>query len=123
MGRLTRVATLREADRPNLEPYVRASRRAAVAMGFELQSHPVGNLADLDAAFTTISRNRPDALSVGGSGITFSHRARVIEFAVQQKLPAIYGNRLSVTEGGLMSYTADNNAIALRVATMIHQAL
>jgi len=40
--------------------------------------------------------------------------SRVIEFAARERVPAIYGHMLSVTEGGLMSFSVDHTDLAQR---------
>jgi len=103
--------------------YRRETERAAEAMGIRPTFVPVRALAELEGALGLIARDRPDALFVSVSGAIYMHRTRVIESAAQQRLPAMYSQKVSVTEGGLMSYTADFAALARRCAAMIDQIL
>ena len=77
----------------------------------------------MDAALSLISRERPGGLYVSVGGPIYIHRARIIEFAARQRLPAIYPQRLPVTEGGLMSYSSDIDAIVRRVAAIVDSVL
>ena len=54
---------------------------------------PGRSLEELEAAFGLMARERPDALYVVPTGVLFNNRARVIEFAARQRLPAMYINR------------------------------
>lgn len=117
--RATRVTILWEPEFPGMELYRRETERAAGAMGIRLTLLPGRTLAEMETAFTLIARDRPDALYVVPTGAIFTHRARVIEFAARQRLPAIYTSKLSVTEGGLISYAADQVALMRRTAAII----
>lgn len=121
--RVTRVTILWDPDFPGLELYRREAERAADAMGIRLTLLPGRTLAELETAFTVTARERPDALLVVPTGAIFTHRTRVIEFAARQRLPAIYTSKLSVTEGGLISYASDPGALVLRTAAIIDRVL
>jgi putative tryptophan/tyrosine transport system substrate-binding protein len=60
--------------------------------------------AELDAAFATLARQRVVAMLVAGDPFFDTRRDRIIAFAGQQKLPAIYHFREYAVAGGLMSY-------------------
>lgn len=81
-----------------------AAVASARAVGLELTILVVDGPADLDAAFATLSRNRPDALWFSDSPANISLRSRIVEFAARERVPAIYGIRQFAESGGLMSY-------------------
>jgi putative tryptophan/tyrosine transport system substrate-binding protein len=60
--------------------------------------------ADLDTVFATLARQRVVAMLVTGDPFFDTRRDRIIAFAAQQKLPAIYQFREYAVAGGLMSY-------------------
>jgi putative ABC transport system substrate-binding protein len=62
------------------------------------------NDAELDAAFATLVEQRPSALLVGGDPFFSTRRDRIIAFAAQRRLPAIFNFRDYALAGGLMSY-------------------
>jgi len=69
---------------------------------------------EIDAAFATLERDRPDALFVAPDGFFVS---RVVQFATltaRDRIPAAYPVRDYVAAGGLMSYGTD-------IADMSHQ--
>ena len=121
--RMTRVAVLYEPDMPGMDLYSQATERAAVAMDIQLIKLPGRTVAELDAAFAAVVRERADALYIVPSGAIFTHRARVIEFASRQHLPAIYSNKLSVTEGGSLYHALDPVALMQRTASIIDRIL
>jgi putative tryptophan/tyrosine transport system substrate-binding protein len=57
-----------------------------------------------DAAFATVLAEQADALMVAGDPIIYFQSARIVAFAAQHGLPAIYPYRESVEGGGLMAY-------------------
>jgi putative tryptophan/tyrosine transport system substrate-binding protein len=60
--------------------------------------------AELEAAFTTLARQRVVAVLVTAGPFFDTRRDKIIAFAAQQKLPAIYQFREYAMAGGLMSY-------------------
>jgi len=119
----TRVIYLWEPGFPGLEPYRLATERAGAAMGIRLTGLPVRTLAELESALAVVGRKRPDALYVVPTGAIFKHRARVIEFAARQRLPAIYTSPPAPAEGGLMSYSANLQALSRQTAAIIDRIL
>ena len=61
---------------------------------------------EIDAAFATFMRERPDALFVGGGPFFNARRVQLVKLAAFHQLPATYGTREHVEAGGLMSYGA-----------------
>ena len=62
--------------------------------------------AEIDAAFASFVRERPDALSVGPGSFFNSRRVQLAHLATFHRVPAIYPVRQSAEAGGLMSYGA-----------------
>ena len=55
-------------------------------------------------AFAAILRDRPDALIVSGGPVIYAGLPRIVAFAADRRLPAMYIFREAVEFGGLMSY-------------------
>ena len=122
--RIARVVILWNPERPGMEAYRPAAERAAKAMGIRLTELSARNLEEIEHAFTVIAQDRPDALMVASWGAFFTHRARIIEFAARQRLPAMYsGGRYYAAEGGLMSYSFDSRGFPQRIAAMADHIL
>jgi putative ABC transport system substrate-binding protein len=58
----------------------------------------------LENAFAQIVKEQPAALLVLADRVFLHHRARIMDFAVQRRLPGIYAYLELVEAGGLMSY-------------------
>jgi len=93
--------------------YLNAGRRlseaeaAARTLGVQLQVLSAGNDRDLDTAFATLVRQRIGALVVMGDIGFMQSRIvtdQIVTLAARHAIPAIYGRRLYVAAGGLMSY-------------------
>jgi len=65
-----------------------------------------GNDEELHAAFATLLRERVGALLVCGDPYFDTRRERIVAFARQHRLPAIYHFREFAVAGGLLSYGA-----------------
>ena len=96
----------------NLTPGTHARRLAAEAaardLGLTLIAAGVTVADDFEQAFALIDREHVDALIDIGTPITYVHRRRIIDFAARRRLPAIYGGRTCVEEGGLMNQRSMN---------------
>jgi putative ABC transport system substrate-binding protein len=80
---------------------------AARIIGLQIQILNATTIGEIDAAFATLARERPDALFVAPNGIFVGHLVQIISLAARDKIPATYADRLFVAAGGLMSYGAD----------------
>jgi putative tryptophan/tyrosine transport system substrate-binding protein len=80
-----------------------ASLQAAF-MGLQIQVLNADTRVEIDAAFATFERERPDALFVGTGPFFGSRRVQMTQWAARSAVPAIYGARPYVEVGGLASY-------------------
>jgi len=118
---ITRVAYLGPKNPWEL-PAAARLRAAARAAGLVLfHAEIVDN--DLDAAFQTVLREHADALFVAGGAATYVPRRRIIEFAAAYHLPASYGVRDTVKDGGLMSLGVSATYIFQRAAVYVDKIL
>ena len=100
-----RVAVLiNPANAVNAETTLRDAQAAVGAMGLQMQVFNASTSREINAAFATIGRERPDALFVGGDGFFNNRRTQLVNLASRHALPAAYADRLLPEVGGLMSY-------------------
>jgi putative ABC transport system substrate-binding protein len=101
----TRVAVLVNPANPmNAESTVRDVETAARAMGLQIQVLNASNGREIDAPFTSLARDRPDALFVGNDAFFNARRVQLVLLAGRHGLPAIYWDREFAEAGGLMTY-------------------
>ncbi|HVI66491.1 MAG TPA: ABC transporter substrate binding protein, partial [Bradyrhizobium sp.] len=103
----TRVAVLVNPANPATETTLRDVEPAARAMGLQLQFLKAGTSREIDAAFATFVRERPDALFVGGDSFFVSRRFQLVNLASRHAVPATFSNRDFAEVGGLISYGAN----------------
>jgi putative ABC transport system substrate-binding protein len=103
-----RIALLVEPNNGVItETIVRDVQAAARPMGLQIQVLEANTSSEIDAAFATIARERPDALFVGSSPLFNSRRIQLVNLASYHRIPATYSGRLYPEIGGLMSYGAN----------------
>jgi ABC-type uncharacterized transport system substrate-binding protein len=92
------------ADVANTETTLRDVEAAAHAMGLQIQVLNASTTREIDSAFATVVRERPDALFVGPGAFFTGRRIQLANLAARSGVPAIYPVRDNVEAGGLMSY-------------------
>jgi putative ABC transport system substrate-binding protein len=111
-----RVAVLvNPAIAVNTASTLRDVEGAARAMGLQIQVLNADTSGEIDAAFATFVRERPDALFVSGEAFLNSRRVQLAHLATRHAVPATYALRDYAEVGGLMSY-GPNIADAFRQA-------
>jgi putative tryptophan/tyrosine transport system substrate-binding protein len=97
-----RVALL--IDPATMDSILEDAKAAARTMGLQIQVVHASTTRDIEAAFASFGRERPDALLVGGGPFLFSRRIQLALLAARYEVPASYGSREYPEVGGLMSY-------------------
>jgi putative ABC transport system substrate-binding protein len=88
---------------------------AALAIGLQAKVLDVSTGREIDTAFASLARERPDALYVGPDALFLNERNRLVALTARDAIPAIYADREIVEAGGLISYGA-NRSDAYRLA-------
>jgi putative ABC transport system substrate-binding protein len=105
--------------KPNPQGQVSEARK----LGFDLNSHFVDKIEDLDAAFAAIAASGAQALMVSASPLIFRERRRIIDFANESRLPSAFIESFFVEGGGLFSYGSDELATILQSLTQVDKIL
>jgi len=95
----------------------------APTVGFEIEPVEVRSPDDLSAAFAALSPGRLHALLALGNPINFRGRQLIAEFALKNRLPSIYDERLFVEAGGLVSYAPSFTEAFRRAAIYVDKIL
>ncbi len=119
--RISRVAIL--WNWRELERWGKEIEAVGQALGIQIQS--VRFHRAIEKTFSAISRENPDRLlvAVGAGGRTGRYRARILDFAMKRRLPAIYLDSQFVDAGGLMSYGTDVPDLYRQAATYVDKIL
>jgi putative tryptophan/tyrosine transport system substrate-binding protein len=103
-----RVAVLvNPANASSAESTLRQLQQAAPAIGLQIQSRNASTISEIEAAFATLGRERPDALFVAPDTFFTSRRVQFATLTARDKIPAAFAVREFVAAGGLMSYGTD----------------
>jgi putative ABC transport system substrate-binding protein len=95
------------ANAATAESTLRDVQQAAPGIGLQIQILNAMTIAEIDAAFATLTRERSDALFVAPDAFFTSRRVQIVTLTAVNKIPAAYSNRDFVAGGGLMSYGTD----------------
>ena len=96
-----------------------------VSRSLHVRLQPVGveGRSDFDNAFSAITRERPNGLITLSAPLFDEQRTRIINFAVKNRLPAIYPRREFAEAGGLMAYGPSIIDQYRRVASYVDKIL
>jgi putative tryptophan/tyrosine transport system substrate-binding protein len=100
-----RVAVLvSPTDAKRTEGILRDLQAAARRIGLQIQVHNANTSHEIDAAFETMGRDRPDALFVGTTPFLNVRLVQLAQLAAFHRLPSAHDPRGYAEVGGLMSY-------------------
>ena len=123
LPKLSRVAILWIPTSPSAAYHVRETEVAARKLGVQLQSLEVRRADDIEKAFRAAGKRSADALIVVAAGGMSRHRKRILDLAVETRLPVMYTGSPWVRRGGLMSYATDSRELRRRAATYVDKIL
>jgi putative ABC transport system substrate-binding protein len=112
---LSRVTLIRAgADNNPNAPQITGA--AAASLGIALVEIDLHSPDELRQAFGRLEREKPQALIAAPSGLLYAYRQQFVEFTTRNRIPAIYGLREVVADGGLLSLSPNLSDIAVRGA-------
>ena len=95
----------------------------APTLGFEIEPVEVRSPEGFSAAFGALSPSRINALLALGNPINFRERQLIADFALKNRLPSVYDERLFVAAGGLLSYAPSFTDAFRRAAMYVDKIL
>ena len=118
-----RIAILWDSSNPGMAERVRETKIAADQSHVLLHTVGPRNLNELDTAFADLLNARPDALLVTAEAFTRQHLVRILDFANNNKIPAMFEDSSYVAAGGLMSYGPDYQDVFRKAAVFVDKIL
>ena len=97
--------------------------KAARVLHLAVDPVGLGESLDIDAALSSLTARRPDAVLVVSDALTNVNRKRILEFAAKQHIPAMYEFAYYVQDGGLMSYGPNFDDMWDRAAVYVDKIL
>jgi putative ABC transport system substrate-binding protein len=95
------------ANAGTAKPTLQDVQEAAPSIGLQIQILNATTIGEIDAAFASLARQRPDALFVAPDSFFGSRAVQFVTLTAVNKIPATYWDRDIVAAGGLMSYGTD----------------
>jgi len=103
-----RVAVLlNPANTGSAEVTLQEVQEAAPAMGLQIQILKATTIAEINAAFASFARERPDALFLASDGFFTDRRVQFATLTARDRIPATGAESQFVKAGLLMSYGTD----------------
>jgi len=106
LPKLTHVAVLWNPENPAIAAEVEQMKTTAHALGVDLSTF-IGNSREIDVSLASIENGAFDGLAVTTDPSLEAQTSKVISFAAEHRMPAIYPFSFAVERGGLMSYAID----------------
>jgi putative ABC transport system substrate-binding protein len=110
-------------SRPNIEIELKEARDTARSLGLALQFFEVRTPQDFEPTFDAVASARPSAVITIGHGMFLGNSKRIVQFALKNKLPAVFPEREFAEEGGLMAYGPDIASNFRRAAGYVDKIL
>jgi putative ABC transport system substrate-binding protein len=121
--KVSRVAILMNPDNPISAVFFEETKLAARRFGVDLQPLDARSPKEIEQAFAIGAGQRVDAVIVFDDPVLWSYRAQIVALAAARKIPAVYGYRDFVDQGGLMSYGPDRPDQYRRTAIYVDKIL
>jgi ABC-type uncharacterized transport system substrate-binding protein len=100
----TTIAALLDPKSASFAAQTKELQEAARARGVQLVLLSAATEQQIDEAFATLAQSHASALLIGGDPYFSSARKQIVAHAASQSIPTIFNDRVSVEDGGLMSY-------------------
>jgi putative ABC transport system substrate-binding protein len=95
----------------------------ATKLEIKIERADIRRPEDIEQAFKNFEAEHAEVAVVLQSNLLFLEQARIAATAAATRLPTVYGYRVHVEAGGLISYGVDLNACLHRAATYVYKIL
>jgi putative ABC transport system substrate-binding protein len=120
---VSRVAVLWNPAERYAALEVRVMEAAARALGVQLRSLEVRNPGEFERAFEVATRDGVDALSILATPFIALNLGRIVNLALEYRLPAIFWSRRFAEAGGLMAYGPNPQYVMRSAAALVGKIL
>ncbi len=107
---------------PDAAPHrvlLRAAQRVAQTAKLEITPIAAHNRSQIETGIESFAAQPRGCLLVAVHAVTIANRDLIIKLAAKHRLPSVYGNRIFVDSGGLLSYGADGVSLFRGAATYV----
>jgi putative ABC transport system substrate-binding protein len=108
IGKVTRVAVLWDPQQPGTVREIKKELPiAARELKLTLQLWEVRDSSALEKVFAALKKQRADGLYVPGGALLINNRQRIVDFALESRVPSMFNRKIDAEAGGLLYYGAD----------------
>jgi ABC-type uncharacterized transport system substrate-binding protein len=123
MPGIKRAAVLRDSAIGSGTGQLAAIQAVAPSLGVELSPIGVRDAAEIERGVTSFVSTPNGGMIVTASTLALVHRDSIIALAARHRLPAVHGDRVFVSNGGLISYGPDRVDPFRRAADYVNRIL
>jgi putative tryptophan/tyrosine transport system substrate-binding protein len=120
---IERVAVLRDSAIGSGTGQLAAIQAVAPSFGVELSPIGVRDAGEIERAVSAFLSTSDGGLIVTASTLALVHRDLIVRLAARYRTPAVYGDRVLVSAGGLISYGPDRVDPFRRAAGYVNRIL
>ena len=120
---LSRVALLINPSAKISELYIEQSKAAAPKLGLTTQAFEVRSASELEAAFDAMVKVGMQAVVVNAESLFYQVKDAIAKLALDRRMPTCVWVKEVLEAGSLVSYGADQRAIARRVTVYVDRIL
>jgi putative ABC transport system substrate-binding protein len=121
--KISHVLVLSYRVDPIAEPQLKELELAAASLGVKLLVRDVRTADDIPAAFDAGTREGVEGVLTTAESIFAAEGKRVVQLALEHRLPGLYPYRLMADAGGLMAFDSYTLSFQARTATYVDKIL
>jgi ABC-type uncharacterized transport system substrate-binding protein len=121
--KLSRVAVIRNPGMSNAAEALKDAEIAARSLKLTIQPLQVQGPSDLEGVFAAAKKGRAEGMIVVGDPVTFTHRKRVADLALKNRIATIHGQIQFAEAGAMMVYGPNDADMFRRAATYVDKIL
>jgi len=123
MPTLSRIGVVWDPATPSHPPTLKAVETAGSALGMRVQSLPVRDASQYEAAFAAARNESAQAVLVLSTPLFIGTAKQLADLALQYNVATMFGSREHVDAGGLLSYSPDRADLYRRAAMYVDKIL
>jgi putative ABC transport system substrate-binding protein len=120
---IRRIGVLLNPGNPPNLLHIKEAEEAASQLGLRIQRLEVRRAEEIETVLARAIIDRIDALIPSVDRIFDTPRAKILDFAIKNRLPTMYHTNRTVEQGGLMSYAPNIQDLFRRAATYVDKIL
>src|SRR5918996_1369752 len=121
--KLSRVAVIRNPGMSNAAEALKEAQIAAQSLKLAIQPLEVQGPNDLEGVFAAAKKARAEGMVVVGDPVTFTHRKRMADLALKNRIATIHGQMQFAEAGAMMVYGPNDADMYRRAATYVDKIL